>query len=167
MWLKNCGHLVLQCYDNHFEEFEWFLKADDDTFVIVENLKYLLSNYSTNDPIHFGHHYKYMGVSRGLNIDRSFNQYPRSEKTILMLSGSAEANFSLLFWKPSGWSRSDTNLLFQQLSISFFINLLVPWRFKKCTRVNVYSFYIIRAIFLAVRALFCPGSRLGGLWKKG
>ena len=57
-------------YDNHFEEFEWFLKADDDTFVIVENLKYLLSNYSTNDPIHihFGHHYKYMGVSRWLNI---------------------------------------------------------------------------------------------------
>ena len=84
-------------FDNHFEEFEWFLKADDDTFVIVENLKYLLSNYSTNDPIHFGHHYKYMGVSRGLNIDRSFNQYPRSEKTILMLSGSVEANFSLLF----------------------------------------------------------------------
>ena len=50
-------------YDNHFEEFEWFMKADDDTFVIVENLKYLLANYSTNDPIHFGHHFKYLGVS--------------------------------------------------------------------------------------------------------
>ena len=50
-------------YENHFEDFEWFMKADDDTFVIVENLKYLLQNYSTGDPIHFGHSYKYLGVS--------------------------------------------------------------------------------------------------------
>ena len=41
---------------------DWFMKADDDTFVVVENLKHLLSNYSTNDPIHFGHNFKYLGV---------------------------------------------------------------------------------------------------------
>ena len=57
-------------YDNHFEEFEWFMKADDDTFVIVENLKYLLANYSTNDPIHFGHHFKYLGVSIQIKIQK-------------------------------------------------------------------------------------------------
>ena len=38
------------------------MKADDDTFVVVENLKHLLSNYSTHDPIHFGHNFKYLGV---------------------------------------------------------------------------------------------------------
>merc|ERR1719323_2570981 len=37
------------------------MKADDDTFVVVENLKHLLSNYSTYDPIHFGHNFKYLG----------------------------------------------------------------------------------------------------------
>ena len=50
-------------YEHHYDEYEWFMKADDDTFVIVENLKDLLSNYDTMEPIHFGHHFKYLGVS--------------------------------------------------------------------------------------------------------
>ena len=48
-------------YDHHFNEFDWFMKADDDTFVIIENLKSLLEDYDTNTPIHFGHHFKYLG----------------------------------------------------------------------------------------------------------
>ena len=48
-------------YDHHFSEFDWFMKADDDTFVIIENLKALLVDYDTNSPIHFGHHFKYLG----------------------------------------------------------------------------------------------------------
>lgn len=51
-------------YDNHYNDFDWFLKADDDTFIIVENLKLLLANYSTHDLIHFGHNYKYLGVEQ-------------------------------------------------------------------------------------------------------
>ena len=52
-------------YENHFDEYEWFMKADDDTFVVVENLKEVLSNHSTNDPIAFGHNFKYLGVREG------------------------------------------------------------------------------------------------------
>ena len=44
-----------------FSEFDWFLKADDDTFVIIKNLKALLVDYDTNSPIHFGHHFKALG----------------------------------------------------------------------------------------------------------
>ena len=51
-------------YENHYDEYDWFMKADDDTFVIIENLKYLLSNYNTTDPLSFGHHFKVLGVSK-------------------------------------------------------------------------------------------------------
>ena len=50
-------------YENYFDQFDWFMKADDDTFVIVENMKALLSKYQTTDPIHFGHTFKFGGVS--------------------------------------------------------------------------------------------------------
>ena len=61
LWTKvklACKHVFL----NHFDDYDWFMKADDDTFVIIENLKAMLSQYDTNEPIHFGHHSKALGV---------------------------------------------------------------------------------------------------------
>ncbi|CAH1779364.1 unnamed protein product [Owenia fusiformis] len=59
------GHLTAKtmqsfkyCWDNYRDQADWFLKADDDTFVIVENLRYLLSAYKRTDPIFFGHKFK-------------------------------------------------------------------------------------------------------------
>ncbi|XP_064607522.1 LOW QUALITY PROTEIN: glycoprotein-N-acetylgalactosamine 3-beta-galactosyltransferase 1-B-like [Liolophura sinensis] len=45
-------------YDHHFNDADWFMKADDDTFVIAENLRFFLSHYSPHDPIYFGYHFK-------------------------------------------------------------------------------------------------------------
>ena len=45
-------------YKNHFDDADWFMKADDDTYVIVENLRYLLSGHSPDEPVFFGHHFK-------------------------------------------------------------------------------------------------------------
>lgn len=45
-------------YNKHFNDADWFLKIDDDAYVIVENLRYFLSSQNSEEPIYFGHHFK-------------------------------------------------------------------------------------------------------------
>ena len=57
---------------NHLGDAEWFLKADDDTYIIMENLRqevdhdkkhifvvrYMLADKNCSEPIFFGHKFK-------------------------------------------------------------------------------------------------------------
>ncbi|KAK7877424.1 hypothetical protein WMY93_031869 [Mugilogobius chulae] len=45
-------------YEHHAHEADWFLKADDDTFVIVDNLRWVLANHTPEEPIYFGRRFK-------------------------------------------------------------------------------------------------------------
>ena len=46
-------------YHHHLHDrFDWFLKGDDDTFVVVENLRYLLEQYNASQPVYLGHLFK-------------------------------------------------------------------------------------------------------------
>lgn len=45
-------------YDHHLHEADWFMKADDDTYVIVENLRYFLSSQNSSLPLYFGCRFK-------------------------------------------------------------------------------------------------------------
>ena len=40
------------------DEADWFLKADDDTYTIVENLRFLLEDKNSSAPVYFGHKFK-------------------------------------------------------------------------------------------------------------
>ncbi|KAM3596980.1 uncharacterized protein V6R79_023868 [Siganus canaliculatus] len=45
-------------YRFHLDDADWFLKADDDTFVVVENLRYTLSKYDTEKPLYLGRRFR-------------------------------------------------------------------------------------------------------------
>ena len=41
-------------YQHHINDADWFLKADDDTYVIMENLRYFLSKLNPSNPHYIG-----------------------------------------------------------------------------------------------------------------
>ncbi|XP_015769670.1 PREDICTED: glycoprotein-N-acetylgalactosamine 3-beta-galactosyltransferase 1-like [Acropora digitifera] len=48
-------------YQHHFDDADWFIKADDDTFVIIENLRHLVSSLDSEKPHYLGRHFKTFG----------------------------------------------------------------------------------------------------------
>ncbi|CAL8127786.1 unnamed protein product [Orchesella dallaii] len=45
-------------YQNYFDKADWFVKADDDTYVIMENLRLFLKDKDPKAPIYFGCKFK-------------------------------------------------------------------------------------------------------------
>ncbi|XP_065183538.1 glycoprotein-N-acetylgalactosamine 3-beta-galactosyltransferase 1-like [Sycon ciliatum] len=49
-------------YKNFGDDYDWFMKADDDSFVVVENLRYFCSLHDPNEGHYFGRVFKPMGT---------------------------------------------------------------------------------------------------------
>ncbi|CAC5416715.1 C1GALT1 [Mytilus coruscus] len=49
---------IFEYVHKQFTEYDWFLKADDDTYVILENLRHFLTFFKSNKPVYLGQNYK-------------------------------------------------------------------------------------------------------------
>ncbi|XP_071100331.1 glycoprotein-N-acetylgalactosamine 3-beta-galactosyltransferase 1-like [Haliotis cracherodii] len=45
-------------YKEYGDAYDWVLKADDDSYMIMENLRFLLSKFSPLEPVYIGYHFK-------------------------------------------------------------------------------------------------------------
>lgn len=45
-------------YHHHLQDYDWFLKGDDDAYIVLENLRLLMSQYDPAKPVYLGHLYK-------------------------------------------------------------------------------------------------------------
>ncbi|CAB3235559.1 unnamed protein product [Arctia plantaginis] len=88
-------------YEHHRRDADWFLKADDDTYVIVENLRYMLADYNSSDALYFGCRFKpftpqgFMSGGAGYVLSRKaldmfVNKGLPSPKTCRVDDGGAE-----------------------------------------------------------------------------
>ncbi|CAF3721413.1 unnamed protein product [Adineta steineri] len=90
----------LFAYEKYFNDFDWFVKADDDTYLIVENLKAFLSQKNPSEPVTFGYNYKVHvpkgfhagGASYALSREslRRFNEAHKDPNSTCLKDGGGE-----------------------------------------------------------------------------
>lgn len=83
--------------NEHFvEDYDWFLKADDDTYMIMENLRHLLYQYKAQTSLYFGH--RLMG-NKSLDGYMQGGAYVLSKKAVKKF-----VQFSPNCRKKDGWA---------------------------------------------------------------
>ncbi|XP_030372216.1 glycoprotein-N-acetylgalactosamine 3-beta-galactosyltransferase 1 [Scaptodrosophila lebanonensis] len=87
-------------YERYLDDYDWFLKADDDTYVIMENLRMFLYPYDAEAAVYFGckfHPYVTQGYMSGgagyvLSRDalRRYNLFARNNTKFCRANGKSE-----------------------------------------------------------------------------
>jgi hypothetical protein len=79
---------LLYIYENFLNDYDWFFKADDDTYLFVENLKFFLKDKNASEPITFGYNFK-VGISNEI-----FN--PTMDSSLCLFQKDSEYSVDVL-----------------------------------------------------------------------
>ena len=52
----------LFAYENYFNDYDWFVKADDDTYLFVDHLKMFLHDKNASEPVTYGYNFKVIRI---------------------------------------------------------------------------------------------------------
>lgn len=63
----------LFAYEQHFDDFDWFIKADDDTYLFVDHLETFLTDKNTSEPVTYGYNFKVTICDRAGDTRNKFN----------------------------------------------------------------------------------------------
>ncbi|KAK3103199.1 hypothetical protein FSP39_017295 [Pinctada imbricata] len=90
LWLKTKAAFKY-IYKHHGSDADWFMKADDDTYVIVENLRHFLKNQSIDKPSYHGKRFKPM-VNQGYMSGGAGYVVNRKALELLVTEGLDDSN---------------------------------------------------------------------------
>jgi glycoprotein-N-acetylgalactosamine 3-beta-galactosyltransferase len=100
--------------DEHMlDEFDWFLKADDDTYVVVENLKYFLANRCPNEKFTYGYNFDISGVA----YHSGGGGYLLNRETIENLARELKLNASFCAM-PEGYEDMEISRCLRKLNVT-------------------------------------------------
>uniref|UniRef100_A0AC34QRZ9 N-acetylgalactosaminide beta-1,3-galactosyltransferase n=1 Tax=Panagrolaimus sp. JU765 TaxID=591449 RepID=A0AC34QRZ9_9BILA len=60
-------HAFYTAYEKISNQFDWYIKVDDDSYIFAKNLKEYLSNYDPSKPYYMGFRWKYPRMKNGYN----------------------------------------------------------------------------------------------------
>lgn len=89
---------------NRYGEFDWYLKADDDTFIMMENLRDFLKDKSKDSPVSYGYRFDDTWVKNGYHSGGS--GYVLSKESMQRLGKELDSNFSYC----SDWGIEDLDM---------------------------------------------------------
>nr|XP_027228239.1 glycoprotein-N-acetylgalactosamine 3-beta-galactosyltransferase 1-like [Penaeus vannamei] len=109
LWLKTRSALKY-IYTRYLSDYDWFMKADDDTYVVVENLKYLLSSYDTSKPCVLGSRFYTGYFKAGYMTGGAGYALSRAAVRVFVEKALPDREKCPLTWKKTGFPCEDVAL---------------------------------------------------------
>jgi glycoprotein-N-acetylgalactosamine 3-beta-galactosyltransferase len=95
-----------------YGDYDWYLKADDDTFIFMDNLRKFLSDKNSSSPVNFGHNFKRF-VRHGYESGGA--GYVLSHEAMTRLGKALNSNYS--FCLNTGIEDVDTGRCLRKLGV--------------------------------------------------